>query len=240
MDYLFLDRHLAPKDPTLIREKALISAGTTVCFSQIDEVPITPEIPERIRGHLTLGTLNNSYKITRSTLGRWARILQKLPTAHFLFVRREFQSYWLRQNILAEFERHDIKQERIHFFNNRLARRHYLDCYNEIDFTLDTFPVTGGTTTTDALWMGVPVVGLEGPNVHQRVCSAILHHAGHPEWIAHSDDEFVQIALDLAADQEGRVALRQSLRDELKSSLLCNARQFANDFAAAMESLRGC
>ena len=88
MDYLFLDRHLAPTDPTLIREKALISAGTTVCFSQIDEVPITPEIPERVRGHLTLGTLNNSYKITRSTVRRWARVLQKLPTAQFLLCDR--------------------------------------------------------------------------------------------------------------------------------------------------------
>ena len=239
MDYLFLDNHLAPSDSTLIREKALISKGTTVCFSQVDEVPITPEIPERIRGHLTLGTLNNSYKITRSTLERWARVLQKLPKSQFLFIRREFESYWLRQNIINEFELHGINQERIHFFNNDLAQRHYLDCYNEIDFTLDTFPVTGGTTTTDALWMGVPVVGLEGQNVHQRVCSAILHHAGHPEWIAHSDDEFVKIALDLAADQEGRIALRQSLRGELKSSLLCNAQQFADDFAAAMESLRG-
>ena len=240
MDYLFLDRHLAPEDPSLISEKALITAGTTVCFSQIDEVEITPEIPERIRGHLTLGTLNNPYKITRTTLKRWARVLLKLPSAQFLFVRQEFQSYRLRQNIVAEFERYDIRRNRVHFFNNRLANRHYLDCYNEIDFTLDTYPVTGGTTTTDSLWMGVPVVGLKGPNVHQRVCSAILHHAGHPEWVAHSDDEFVQIALNLAADQESRIALRQTLRSELKSSLLCNTKQFADDFGAAMDSLRAC
>lgn len=238
MDYLFLDRHLAPDDPSLIREQPLISPGTTVCFSQIDPVPITPVIPELVHGHLTLGTLNNSYKLTRATIARWSRVLQALPTAQFLFVRREFQSYYLRSNLIAEFERNGISGERIHFFNNRLAGRHYLDCYNELDFTLDTFPVTGGTTTTDALWMGVPVVGLEGPNVHQRVCSAILHHAGHPEWIARTDDEFVQIALDLAADQQRRTDLRQSLRSELQASLLCNTQQFAADFAAAMESLR--
>jgi predicted O-linked N-acetylglucosamine transferase (SPINDLY family) len=215
MDYLFLDRHLVPADPSLIREQPLISPGTTVCFSQIDEVPITPDIPELVRGHLTVGTLNNSYKLTRSTIARWARVLQALPTAQFLFVRREFQSYWLRDNVLNEFSRNGIARERIHFFNNRLAGRHYLDCYNEIDFTLDTFPVTGGTTTTDALWMGVPVVALQGENVHQRVCSAILHHAGHPEWIATNDDQFMQIALDLAADQPRRIQLRQALREEL-------------------------
>jgi len=238
MDYLFLDRYLAPEDPALIREQVLLSPGTTVCFSQIDEIPITPVIPELLRGHLTLGTLNNSYKLTRATIARWSRVLQALPRAQFLFVRREFQSYYLRANVLKEFERHGISEERVHFFNNRLAGRHYLDCYNEIDLSLDTFPVTGGTTTTDALWMGVPVVGLEGPNVHQRVCSAILQHAGHPEWIARSDDAFFQIALDLATDQERRVALRQSLRDEIKASRLCDTRQFAADFAAAMDSLR--
>lgn len=237
MDYLFLDRYLAPTDPSMIREKPLISPGTTVCFSQIDEVPITDNVPEQIRGYLTLGTLNNSYKITKSTITRWSRVMQALPTAQFLFVRREFQSYWLRENLIAEFNQHGIERNRIHFFNNRLVNRHYLDCYNEIDFTLDTFPVTGGTTTTDALWMGVPVVGLEGPNVHQRVCSAILHHVGHPEWIARSDDEFVQIALSLSADQPRRIALRQSLRDELKASLLCNTHQFAADFAITIETL---
>ena len=238
MDYLFLDRYLAPKNPNLIREKLLISRGTTVCFSQIDEVPIAQDVPELVRGHLTLGTLNNPYKYTRSTIKCWARVLQALPTAHFLFVRREFQSYWLRENLINEFAAYGIDRTRIHFFNNRLAGRHYLDCYNEIDFTLDSFPVTGGTTTTDALWMGVPVVCLEGPNVHQRVCSAILHHAGHPEWIARSHDEFLQIALDLAADQPRRLTLRQSLREELKASLLCDTRQFALDFAATMDSLR--
>ena len=84
-------------------------------------------------------------------------------------MRQEFQSYWLRQNILTEFERHNIKQERIHFSTIAWRNATTSIATTKIDFTLDTFPVTGGTTTTDALWMGVPVVGLKGPNVHQRV-----------------------------------------------------------------------
>jgi predicted O-linked N-acetylglucosamine transferase (SPINDLY family) len=238
MDYLFLDRYLTPPDLSLIRERPLVSPGTTVCFSQIDEVAITPTIPELVRGYLTIGSLNNSYKITRPTIARWASVLAKLPSAHFLFVRREFQSHYLRENIATEFERNGINRDRIHFFNNSLARRHYLDCYNEIDISLDTYPVTGGTTTTDALWMGVPVVGLEGPNVHQRVCSAILHHAGHPEWVAHKEEEFVRIALDLASDQRLRIELRQSLRQQLKASKLCDTKQFAIDFGQSLNQLR--
>jgi len=238
MDYLFVDRFLQPAEPRLIREKPLVTAGTSVCFGHLEEIPITPQIPELIRGFLTIGTLNNPYKFTTETIARWSRVMDSLPNAQFLFVRREFESYYLRQNIFKEFSRNGIDEGRIHFFNNRQAGRHYLDCYNEIDFTLDTFPVTGGTTTIDALWMGVPVIGLEGVNIHQRVCSAELHHAGHSEWIATNDDEFAQIALELAVNQALRVELRQSLREQLKNSLLCDAKQFASDFADTMNNLR--
>lgn len=238
MDYLFLDQYLKPSKPALITEKPLLSSGTTVCFSEIDAVPITPIIPELKRGSLTIGTLNNSYKLTRNTIKRWASILRELPDAKFLFVRREFQSYLLRQNVLREFENNGVESQRIHFYNNRLEQRHYLDCYNEIDMSLDTFPVTGGTTTTDALWMGVPVIGLEGSNIHQRVCSAILHHAGHPEWIAKNDQEFMQIALDVASNQELRIKLRQTLRTEIQKSPLCDSVKFASDFSECMNSLK--
>ena len=237
MDYLFLDRYLTPTDPNLITEQALQSQGTTVCFSEIDLIPITKTIPELRRGFLTFGTLNNTYKMTRETIKRWASVLHQVPSAQFLFARREFDSYLLRKNILKEFERAGIGPNRIHFYNNRKENRHYLDCYNEIDITLDTFPVTGGTTTTDALWMGVPVVGLEGPNVHQRVCSAILHHAGHPEWIAKSNEEFVQIAHNLAKDQKTRIKLRETLRSEIKKSPLCDSKKFAEDFGDCMREL---
>ena len=238
MDYLFLDRYLAPKDPGLIHEKSLFTKGTTICFSGLPEIPVTSTLPELRRGCLTMGTLNNSYKITRGTLKRWSSVLQKLPTAQFLFVRREFDSYLLRKNILDEFARLGINENRIHFYDNDSDGRHYLDCYNEIDISLDTFPVTGGTTTTDALWMGVPVVTIEGSNIHQRVCSSILRHAGYPEWIAQTDEEFVDIALNLANNQKSRINLRQNLRINLKNSLVCDTLQFSNDFKDCMSNLR--
>ena len=238
MDYLFLDKYLRPKNPEYLTEKVLESNGTTVCFSDIAEVPITKVIPEKKRGFLTFGSLNNTYKMTRANIQRWSTIMEDIPESHFLFVRREFESHFLRENILREFEKWGVSGHRIHFYNNRLDNRHYLDCYNEIDITLDTYPVTGGTTTTDALWMGVPVVGLEGPNIHQRVCSAILRHAEHPEWIAHSDKEFKEIALKLAKEQTLRIELRKTLRDEIKKSILCDTVKFAEDFSDSMRLIK--
>ena len=235
MDYIFLDRFLTPSNKGLITEQPLVTEGTTVCFTDLDEIPITPSIPQDSRGFLTLGTLNNTYKINSQTLDMWSRVMEHLPDSRFLFVRREFESFTLRQNIIREFKRRGIRSERIYFYNNRRESRHYLDTYNEIDMTLDTFPVTGGTTTTDALWMGVPVIGLEGENIHQRVSSSILHHAGHSEWVAKSPGEFIDISVSLGKDIEKRRFLRQALRSQLINSTLCRPKQFAIDFSRAIE-----
>lgn len=236
IDYIFVDKFLKPSDST-INEKCLVTQGTTVCFGSSSDISITSTLPMEKRGFITFGSLNNSYKITRKQLEVWAKIMSSCPKSCFLFVRREFESYYLRENICTEFLRHGIDPRRIHFFNNRKASRHFLDCYNEMDLSLDTYPVTGGTTTIDALWMGVPVVAREGIALHQRVCSSILRHLGREGWIAHTDTEFIDIAVRMANDVAYLKKQRLILRDDLKMSVLCNTQQFASDFASAIEEL---
>ena len=168
---------------------------------------------------------------------RWARVLQKLP-GQFLFVRQEFQSYWLRQNILTEFERHNISRSEFTF--STIAWRNATTSIATTKSTLrSTLSCHRRHHHHGCPLDGCSVVGLKGPNVHQRVCSAILHHAGHPEWIANSDDEFVQIALISLLIRRG-VSRCDSHYAANSNRPLCNAQQFANDFAAAMESLRDC
>ena len=132
--------------------------------------------------------------------------------------------------------KYGVDPDRIIFFDNRFAKRNYLDCYNEIDISLDTYPVTGGTTTIDSLWMGVPVVSMEGNSIHQRISSAILRHAGCSELIANNYAEFTQIALSLCQDINQRIYLRSTLREQLKTSELCNVDKFTKDFYEAIES----
>lgn len=235
MDYIFTDNYLAPLDHSLITEQPLITEGTTVCFTEMPEITITDILPSEKRGYITFGTLNNPYKFTRACIKRWAQIMADIEDSKFLFVRREFESYFLRENIKKEFAKYGIKDSRIYFLNNRKAQRHYLDTYNEIDISLDTYPVTGGTTTTDALWMGVPVICLEGINIHQRVCSAILRHANHPEWICQKEEHYSKLAVEVAQNKELRARLRKQLRRDLKASKLCDEKQFATDFSKAIQ-----
>jgi predicted O-linked N-acetylglucosamine transferase (SPINDLY family) len=107
--------------------------------------------------------------------------------------------------------------------------------YNEIDISLDTFPQTGGTTTCEALFMGVPVITLVGDAVFERLSYSILSNAGLGDLCAFSEDEYLRIALTLAGDATRRQKLRGELRGMLKNSPLGQTQQFAMDFYAMIE-----
>lgn len=236
MDYLFLDKYSSPTDQSLISEQVLLTNGCWICTDPLEEIQITKDLPLQKRGYITFGSLNNPYKLTRDTLRRWAQTMAGVENSRLLLIRREYSSYYLRINIIAIFESFGIAGNRINFMDNQKANRHYLDCYNEIDITLDTYPVTGGTTTLDSIWMGVPVVTLEGDSVHQRVSSAILKHAGHSEMVATSGSEFVALGKELALNPIYLKKMRNSLRDETKNSLLLDGESFTREFKAAIDA----
>ena len=237
LDYLLLDRHLAPVDPGYLVEKMLIMEGSSVCFGSQHEVPICDVIPFDRNGYITFGSLNNSYKITTQVVDAWAQVMRDVPDSRLRFFRREFESSLLKQNLSSAFEARGIPSSRIIMENNRAAGRNHLDCYNDIDLSMDTFPVVGGTTTCDAIWMGVPVVALEGLNIHQRVCSAILTNLGCTELIGRTSEQFVALSIELANDPDRLRRYRRELRGRMLQSTLCDQKAFAHNFSNAILAL---
>jgi protein O-GlcNAc transferase len=99
--------------------------------------------------------------------------------------------------------------------------------YGEIDIALDTFPYNGTTTTCEALWMGVPVVTLTGERHAGRVGASILSRVGLSDLVAVSPDAYLRATESLARDM-GRLSLiRNTLRQTMISSSLCNGAGFA-------------
>ena len=104
--------------------------------------------------------------------------------------------------------------------------------YGRLDIALDPVgSVGGGTTTCDALWMGVPVVTLAGDRMATRMSSSMLDAIGHPEWIARSEQEYIEKVAALARNPEQRRQIRLSLRSQMARSPLCDAK----GLAAALE-----
>jgi predicted O-linked N-acetylglucosamine transferase (SPINDLY family) len=101
----------------------------------------------------------------------------------------------------------------------------HMACYNRLDIALDPVGgVGGGTTTCDALWMGVPVITREGDRMASRMTGSMLTAIGHPEWIARSDAEYVARVVALARDVESRRSLRATQRARMANSPLCDVR----------------
>lgn len=234
LDYFLLDEKVAPVDRSLMIEKPLMMPESWTTFDGYPDMPITGTLPVEVNGYVTFGTLNAPYKLTPAAIAAWSRVLEAVPGSQFLIVRGECGSRVLCGNIASEFRRNGISTDRIGFFDNREKRVDHLDCYNMIDVTLDTFPVTGGTTTCDAMWMGVPVVTLVGPSYHQRISYALLSHVGLEELCAYNVDEYVQRAVELAGDLDSLRFLRHNLRTVLRESYLCDGPRFARHFSDVM------
>jgi predicted O-linked N-acetylglucosamine transferase (SPINDLY family) len=230
IDYLVTDPYNTPPKRDLLLETPLVMPHTWIALGRAvftDAHEIKPGVPQDRSGVITYGTANNPHKYNREMFEAWSRVLRETPGSRFLFVRPEGGSASFRRNVLAAFERGGVAGDRIGFSTVRGA---HIPFYNEIDISLDTFPLTGGTTTTESLWMGVPVVSLIGEAFYERLSYSILANCGLADLANPDVDSFVRTAVTLAGDRDRRLALRHGLRDMVRSGPLGQTEQFGRDF----------
>lgn len=174
--------------------------------------------PALRNGYITFGSCNNLGKLTDRVLTLWGQLLQHIPTAHLLIEGKGFDNPRFADEYSAKCTRLGIDTERLRLIPLDTDRQ-YL-AYHEIDIALDPFPLTGGTTTLDVLWMAVPLVSMEGNSSPSRMSTDALTYLGRTEWLAKNETEYLNIAMGLAADVHELNALRLSLRDEVEQSPL--------------------
>jgi len=227
MDYWIGDEILTPPElDDQFSEKIWRLPRVWLSYKTISEAPV-PNWHPTSDGTIWLGCFNNLGKITPDTLRLWAQILHELPTSRLLLKNKELADAGNRNRILSELASHGIVAERIDLqpgsdWNDYMAQ------HDRLDIALD--PVGGhggGTSTCDALWMGVPVIHLMGKHVGSRFAASLLNAIGHHEWIAHSEAEYVNKVIDLAKNVELRKQLRPSQRNAMALSPLCDARGLA-------------
>jgi predicted O-linked N-acetylglucosamine transferase (SPINDLY family) len=188
---------------------------------------IAPGLPQDRSGLITFGTANNPHKYNRAGFALWSEVLRAVPGSRFAFIRPEGGTPSFVANVQAQFQAHGIAPERIVFHT---VRGRHMPFYNEIDITLDTAPLTGGTTTTEALWMGAPVVSLIGEAFYERLSYSILVNSGAADLATDDRQAYVEIAARLADDRARRTELRRSLRETMSNGPLGQDEQFAADF----------
>jgi protein O-GlcNAc transferase len=189
--------------------------------------------PAAESGRVSFGSLNNFCKVNEPMLRLWARVLGETPDSR-LILRSGTGSP--RRRTVGVLEREGIDGRRVEFVDVR-PRREYLEMHHKVDIVLDTFPYNGHTTSLDALWMGVPVVSLAGEVPVSRAGLSQLSNLGMPELVARSEDEYVRIAVGLAADLPRLAQLRATLRTRMEASILMDGPRFARNVEAAYRSM---
>lgn len=208
-----------------------------LCFCQVTEaIPVAP-LPALARGHVTFGSFNTGAKITPLIVALWARILQQVEGAKLLVKHGALASNAARKYLLDLFATHGIASDRLELQITVDAHLDHLRIYDRVDIALDTFPYHGTTTTCEALWMGAPVVSLAGGSHVSRVGVSILSNVGLEHLVAQNGDEYVRIALELAADLPRLAELRGGLRERIQNSPLMDGPLFARNMGAAFRAM---
>ncbi len=232
IDYILTDPYIRPADPRLLIEKPFEMPDSWVTLGRLgfhERVPVEEGLPEDRFGAITFGTMNNPYKYTGKCLDAWAAVLRAVPGSRFLFVRPEASALSFQDNARAAFASRGVDPGRVAFIG---VRGQHLPHYNAIDIALDSFPHVGGTTTCEALWMGVPTVTLVGMGFPERLSYSNLSNAGLGEMCAFTPEEFVQKAAALAEDKLRRRILRRDLRAIIRQHPLGDTRRFVDAFYA--------
>lgn len=237
MDYLVGDPyHSPPENDRYTREKVLRMPNGYICYDPPDYAPPVGPLPALERGYVTLGSFNNPSKIMPDTIQVWAQILKALPESRLMMKYRGLEKAktadWLRGAFAAEGidpARLDLQPPSPH--------HELFTAYNQVDIGLDTFPYSGGLTTCEALWMGVPVVTRPGHSFASRHSFGHLSNMGFTETIARDLNEYAGITIALARDLPRLAAIRASLRPRMAASPLCDGPLFARNLEKALRDI---
>jgi len=205
-------------------------------------VPSPVPLPRPSWRPFTFGCLNRECKTTLLTLKTWAEVLRRVPDSVLLLKDGAYTLDSARERVLDGLARGGVASQRIEF-RGYTSREEHLATYQEIDVALDTVPEQGGVNTLESLWMGVPLVTWDyDERVLTRNGSSLLGSIGLQSWVAHDRKEYVDIAVALAEDTAQVRRCRDTLRDHLANSTLCDVEGYGRSLAWALRSVwvRAC
>jgi protein O-GlcNAc transferase len=242
IDYLLADEREIPRGvEEHFVEKILRMPDGYVCYAPPSYAPSVSPLPACNNGYVTFGSFNNPAKITPRVVEVWAAILGRVPHSRLVLKYRGISDDSVALRMKNGFAEQGIDPARIECFG--WSPHHLLlEEYNRLDLALDPFPYNGGLTTCEALWMGVPVITCPGETFVSRHSLSHLTAVGLTGTIARTFDEYVELAVSLAADLPMLTSLRATLRDRMAASPLCDGHRFAENLMRLLRDvwLRWC
>lgn len=235
MDYVITDAYTVPPgDERYFTERVVRMPVSRFCYRPpafAPEITLKPE-----QDHIVFSCFNNDKKLNDDVIARWAEILEAVPDSLLFLKWKTYADAARVASLKAQFARFGIDAGRL-LIEGADTYDVLLDLYNRVDIALDPFPFTGGLTTCDALWMGVPVVTWAADRPVGRQSAAILNTIGASELIAATPADYVELAKTLAQDRVRLLQYKKQLRIKLIQSPLVDAAGYTRAFELTLQNI---
>lgn len=226
VDYFITDPFCTTTEQEkLFIEKPLYLEHTHFCYTPSSNAPLCSHEVCADERPIVFGCFNKAKKISDTSLRCWKEILSLVENSKLLLKAGEYDDDFGRKLMIEKLERAGIAMEQVILEG---ASEDYLERYNSVDIALDTYPCGGGTTTFEALYMGVPVITLVGERHVARFGYSILKNLGIDAWIAFSVEEYIEKAVALAKDRQQLDKWHQTLREKLQKSVLMDTKAYTS------------
>ncbi|PIT76789.1 hypothetical protein B9Z41_10920 [Limnohabitans sp. JirII-31] len=234
-DWLIGDQVVSPPEhASLFVERVARLPGSVFCWAPVDHDPLQTDVPNPVQGPLVFGSFNNLLKLSDKTVALWAQVLAAVPDSVLLIkapvLRDEAVQAMTRQRFVA----HGVDPRRLQF-RGPTELSQMMQEYHDVHIALDPTPYNGGTTSLQALWMGCPMVTLEGANFVSRMGASFLRAMGKDAWVARDEADYVRIATELAQQLRQTPWSRHAFRAQMLASPVCDIEAHTRHIEAVYE-----
>jgi protein O-GlcNAc transferase len=237
MDAVLMDAYTAPQGVDAHFTECLLRLDSLrFCYTPPSYASAVSPTPALCNDYITFGSFNNLAKITPEVIEAWAAILEAVPNARLILKWKSLGDEETRKRLIDAFAQYGIDGARLECRGWSRHQQMLME-YGDIDIALDPFPFSGGLTSCDALFMGVPVLTLPGELPISRQTGSFLNALGLQDWIATTREEYVVKATTFAKRVDLLITLRQTLRNALNNSILCDGIAYATAIETALTDL---
>ena len=239
IDYIISDPYCISEDlDHLYSEKILKLSNiwSQLSLRKISNNPLNTT-PALKNNYITFGSFNHDKKINIKVIQTWSRILNLLPNSKLIiFLGKMLDSYSLNE-LKNIFLKNKISENQLVINSNKMPRDQLLQCYNQIDISLDTFPYSGGTTSLESIAMCVPIITLFGTLFLSRTGYSVNMNAGLKKWCCKNEDEYVNKALYFSNNILELNEVRVNLYNNRLNNPAFNNKIFAQNLVTMLEQV---
>lgn len=237
IDYILGDPYVTPSShASHFSESIWQLPASYLCFSAFG-LPVSHNIPNALKGDTVIfGSFNNLAKVGDEVIRLWSHIILAVPHSKLFLKCKQLGDTSVVNSIIEKFSKHHVHTSRL-IIEGPESREQFLESYKRVDIALDTFPHPGGTTTAEALLMGVPVLTLKGDRFLSRVGESILSNVGLNEWISSDTTDYLRRAVMFANDFQHITKAKSILKENCKNSSLFNSNRFKSEFEKSIADI---